>query len=134
MPDHGAQRFLQTEDGQRLLNVAISRAQAKIVVLMSRADAANPLLARIVHRLRLAADDRAAVPLAQLAGQPGFPASALGRKVRAGRFVGEVTSASADGAQFWMVNERTGAQQVFDAAFWRARAQAAPVSGPADEA
>ncbi len=122
-PADGAQPFLQTDEAQRLINVALSRAQAKVVVYLSPADAANPLLAPIVQRLRLAGDEREALPLLALAGQPGFPANALGRRVTAGRHTGEVSRLSADGQQFWLVNERTGAEQVFDAGFWRARAR-----------
>jgi hypothetical protein len=122
-PADGAQPFLQTEEAQRLVNVALSRAQAKVVVYLSPADAANPLLAPILQRLRLAGDEREAVPLAELAGQPGFPANTMGRRVRAGRHVGEVSRLSPDGRQFWLVNERTGAEQLIDAEFWRARAR-----------
>ena len=123
-PADGAQPFLQTEEARRLVNVALSRAQAKLVVYLSPADAANPLLAPIVQRLRLAGDKREAVPLLDLARAPGFPANALGRRVTAGRHTGEVSELSADGRQFWLVNERTGARQLFDAEFWRARARA----------
>ncbi|KQV98377.1 DEAD/DEAH box helicase [Rhizobacter sp. Root1221] len=122
-PADGAQPFLQTEEAQRLVNVALSRAQGKVVVFLSAADAANPLLSPIVQRLRLAGDAREAVPLLDLARQPGFPANALGLRVRAGRHTGEVSRLSPDGQQFWLVNERTGATQLFDTAFWRARAR-----------
>ena len=121
-PADGAQPFLQTEEAQRLVNVALSRAQAKVIVYLSPADAANPLLAPIVQRMRLAGDAREAVPLIELARQPGFPANTLGRRVVAGRHTGEVGGLSTDRQQFWMVNERTGARQWFDAGFWRARA------------
>lgn len=121
-PVDGAQPFLQTEEAARLINVALSRAQAKVVLWLSAADAANPLIAPIVQRLRLDGDTREAIPLLTLAAQPGFPRNALGRKVGAGRHVGEVVEVSPDGRQFWMVNERTGARQLFDAGFWRERA------------
>ncbi|MEF7616344.1 AAA domain-containing protein [Aquincola sp. MAHUQ-54] len=121
-PVDGAQPFLQTEDARRLVNVALSRAQAKVVVYLSPADAANPLLAPLLQRLRLAGDARAAVPLLELARQPNFPANALGRRVSTGRHVGEVSRLAPDGRQFWLVNERTGAEQLFDVGFWRARA------------
>ncbi len=124
-PADGAQPFLHGEEAQRLLNVALSRAQAKLVLFVSPADAASPLLAPLVHKLRLAADDRAAVPLLDLAGQPGFPANAVGRRVTAGRHTGEVSRASADGRQFWLINASTGAEQLFDTAFWRSRASGA---------
>ena len=124
-PVDGAQPFLRTEEARRLVNVALSRAQAKVVLLLSAADAVNPLLAPIVQRLRLAGDAREAVALLALAVQPDFPANALGRRVQAGRHVGEVTRVSPDGRQFSLVNERTGAEQSIDVEFWRARARAA---------
>ena len=121
-PADGSQPFLQTEEAQRLLNVALSRAQAKVLVFLSAADAANPLLAPIVQRLRLAGDSREAVPLLALARESGFPANALGRRVTAGRHTGEVLRLSPDGRQFWLVNERTGGELLIDAEFWRSRA------------
>jgi len=121
-PVDGTQPFLRTDEARRLVNVALSRAQAKVIVYLSASDAANPLLAPIVQRLRLAGDVRDAVPLAELARQLDFPANAVGRRVRAGRHVGEVVRMSPDGRQFWLVNERTGAEQPIDTGFWRARA------------
>lgn len=123
-PADGAQPFLHGEAAQRLLNVALSRAQAQLVLFVSAADAASPLLAPLVRRLKLAGDARAATPLLTLAKEPGFPANALGRRVSAGRHEGEVVRLSADGRQFWLVNARTGAEQLIDAEFWRQRAAA----------
>lgn len=122
-PADGAQPFLHGEEAQRLLNVALSRAQAKLVLFVSGADAASPLLAPLVQRLRLAGDTRPATPLLELARQPGFPANALGRRVRAGRHEGEVVRIAPDGQQFWLVNARTGAEQLIDAEFWRRRVE-----------
>jgi hypothetical protein len=127
-PVDGSQPFLQTEEAQRLVNVALSRAQAKVVVYLSATDAANPLLAPIVQRLRLAGDERPALSLLELARAADFPANALGRRVCAGRHTGELTQISPDGRQFSLINERTGATQLFDVAFWRERAKAqAPI-------
>jgi hypothetical protein len=126
-PVDGQQPFLQTEEARRLVNVAFSRAQAKLVVWLSAADARNPVLAPLVQRLRLAGDTRPATPLLDLAGQPDFPANTLGRRVSAGRHTGEVVRVSADGQSFWLVNERTGAEQLIDVAFWRQRAAAGPL-------
>ena len=124
-PADGAQPFLHGEAAQRLLNVALSRAQAKLVLFVSAADAASPLLSPLMQRLRLAGDTRAATPLLQLAGKPGFPANALGQRVSAGRHEGEVVGVSPDGAQLWLANARTGARQLIDAEFWRRRAREA---------
>lgn len=121
-PADGTQPFLHGEAAQRLLNVALSRAQAKLVLFVSAADAASPLLAPLVQRLRLAGDTRPVTPLLDLARQPGFPANALGRRVSAGRHEGEVVRVAPDGQQFWLVNARTGAEQPIDTGFWRRRA------------
>ncbi|MFG6440761.1 DEAD/DEAH box helicase [Roseateles sp. LKC17W] len=122
-PADGAQPFLHGEEAQRLLNVGLSRAQAKLVLFVSPADAASPLLAPLMQRLRLEGDTRAATPLLELAAQPDFPANTVGQRVRAGRHEGEVARLSADGQSFWFINARTGAEQLIDAAFWRKRAQ-----------
>jgi DNA replication ATP-dependent helicase Dna2 len=122
-PADGAQPFLHGEEAQRLLNVALSRAQAKLVLFVSPADTQSPLLAPLVQRLRLASDPRETVPLLALAREPGFPTNALGRRVSAGRHEGEVARISADGRQFWLINARTGVQQPIDTEFWRRRAR-----------
>ncbi len=127
-PVDGRSPFLNTEEALRLFNVAFSRAQARLLVCLSPADRAHPVLAALLQRQRLAADRREPLELALLAAQPGFPASALGQRVRAGRHCGEVSRISPDGRQFWLVNERSGAEQLFDTAFWQARAQALPHS------
>ncbi|MGM9513499.1 DEAD/DEAH box helicase [Roseateles sp. DB2] len=115
--------FLQTEDARRLLNVALSRAQAKVLLYLSDADAASPLLAPLVQRLRLAGDSRPVVPLQVLAAAPDFPRNALGLRVSAGRVTGEVQRLSPDGRQLWLVNERSGAALPLDTDFWRTKAR-----------
>jgi len=124
-PADGAQPFLQGEEAQRLLNVALSRAKVKLVVFVSGADEAAPFLAPLVQKLRLARDGRVAEPLVELAREPGFPRNAVGRRVTAGRHSGEVSRVSADGRQFWLVNASTGVEQLFDTEFWRARSRQA---------
>lgn len=126
-PADGTQPFLQTEEAQRLLNVALSRAQAKLIVLLSAADAAAPLLAPLVQRQRLAGDVRPVQPLQQLAAAVDFPRNALGQRVQAGRLLGEVRRLSADGAQLFLVNERSGAEVALDVAFWRTKAGATTI-------
>ncbi|MEY8875651.1 MAG: DEAD/DEAH box helicase [Leptothrix sp. (in: b-proteobacteria)] len=113
-PVDGRQPFLCSEEAQRLINVALSRAQAKVIVYLSPGDAANPWLAQILNRLRLAGDARAATPLAAWMARPGFPANCVGERVAIARHVGEVRRVSPDGTQLWLVNEASGAEQVFD--------------------
>ncbi|MCK7494907.1 MAG: DNA2/NAM7 family helicase [Comamonadaceae bacterium] len=77
-PVDGANPFLQTEEAGRLVNVALSRAQAKVLVWMSEADRANPLLAPIVQRLRLAGDTRAGAAAARSGARPALSAPRAG--------------------------------------------------------
>nr|WP_297532507.1 AAA domain-containing protein [uncultured Roseateles sp.] len=118
-PADGTQPFLKTEEARRLLNVALSRAQAKVVICLSSADLTNEVLAPIVHRMRLAGDPREAVPLLTLAKAPDFPFNTRGLRVAAGRLVGEVDRIAPDGARFWIINEKSGNEVVIDAEFWR---------------
>ena len=121
-PADGTQPFLRTDEARRLLNVALSRAQAKVVIYLSPADLTNEVLAPIVQRLRLAGDAREAVPLLTLARAADFPFNARGRRIAAGRLIGEVERIAPDGARFWVIHEKSGNAVEIDAAFWRERA------------
>ena len=121
-PADGTQPFLRTDEARRLLNVALSRAQAKVVIYLSPADLTNEVLAPIVQRLRLAGDAREAVPLLTLARAADFPFNARGRWIAAGRLIGEVDRIAPDGARFWVIHEKSGNAVEVDAAFWRERA------------
>jgi DNA replication ATP-dependent helicase Dna2 len=46
-PVDAASGFLQDENGHRLINVALSRAQARLIVLLSETDRRHPVFARI---------------------------------------------------------------------------------------
>ncbi|MDT8999499.1 AAA domain-containing protein [Paucibacter sp. APW11] len=127
-PVDGRQPFLQNEAARRLINVAWSRAQAKLLVFLSAGDVACPWLAPLLARQRLAGDARPVLPLQQLAAAKDFPANAMGQRVAAGRHIGEVCRVSPDGRQLWLLNERSGATQLIDAEFWRARAASGTVA------
>lgn len=115
-PADGASPFLATEEAKRLINVALSRAQAKIVILLSPADRENPILGRLWHRDRLGGLDADVRDIRDLIAAPGFPQSAVGLRVAIGRHVGEVSGVSRDGTQIFFRNRETGAEQIFDVA------------------
>lgn len=124
-PAVGSNSFLQTEEARRLINVAISRAQGKLVLALSTGDLENPLLASIMHRQRLAADTRGAVPIESLLFREDFPACAIGCRVAISRHSGEVSRVSSDGKRLFMHNDQTGAEQEFDLEFLRQRTASA---------
>lgn len=72
-PVDGCGSFLCCDEGYRLINVAFSRAQAKLVVMLSSGDARNPKLARL-------ATPELALPLfCELAKAPSFPDNLAGK-------------------------------------------------------
>lgn len=112
-PVDGSNRFLLTEDARRLINVALSRAQAKIVLLLSQSDRDNPVFGKIWNMVRLSSDERPITPITELVSQPGFPINVVGRRVAIGDHVGEVSRVSSDNSRLWMINECTGAEHCF---------------------
>ena len=122
-PVDGRQPFLQGDAARRLINVALSRAQAKLVVYLADGDTqANPVLGQIVQRQRLAADPRPFQPIDTLARASDFPHSAVGQRVRIGRHTGEVARISPDGSELWLHDATSGEARRFDVGFLRRKA------------
>jgi hypothetical protein len=113
-PVDGLHPFLATDAAMRLVNVALSRAQARVVLLMSEADRTSPVLGRLWNRNRLRRDDCPVAGIGELTRLSGFPSIAVGKTVAIGRHVGEVKSVSRDGSQLILLNRASGAEQVFD--------------------
>ncbi|WP_295450777.1 DEAD/DEAH box helicase [uncultured Thiodictyon sp.] len=118
-PVDGSNPFLLTEDARRLINVALSRAQAKIILFLSETDCANPLFGQISNITRLASDSRVAIPLTDLVWEVGFPRIAIGRRVTVGGYVGEVSRAASDNSKLWIINELTGGEHCFQVSILR---------------
>lgn len=118
-PALGANDFLQTEEASRLINVAMSRAQAKLVMILSPGDLENPMFAQVAHIDRLSNDDREAISLESLFDRDDFPKCAVNQRVAIGRHIGEVSRISTDGTMLYMRNERSGAEQTFMLEFLR---------------
>ncbi len=116
-PALGSNDFLKTEEARRLINVAMSRAQAKLVMILSPGDLDNPMFAQVAHRDRLSDDDREAISIEALLARDDFSRCALNQRVALGRHTGEVSRISADGKRLYLRNERTGAEQEFDLDF-----------------
>lgn len=96
-PVDGASNFITDPNiGPRLINVAVSRAKARIVLLLSAGDMRNPLLDQIA---RLADPPRkvvAALPLEEIVHRPGFPTAFVGKDVAFRAIIGRFKGYSAD--------------------------------------
>lgn len=113
--------FLRREEAIRLINVAFSRAQGKLVLLLSAGDLENPLFERVANKIRLSEESSKATPIEDLIDLPGFPRALISRRVSIGRHTGEVTHVTADGLTLHFINEASGAEQLFSVDALRAR-------------
>ncbi|MFW9622231.1 MAG: ATP-binding domain-containing protein, partial [Macromonas sp.] len=118
-PVTGSDKFLLTAEAKRLINVAISRAQGKLILPLSEGDLENPIFAQIVQRERLSADTRGVNAIEDLLGRADFPSCAVGTKVAIGKHTGEVHRVSTDRKTLFMINQATGLEQAFDLTFLR---------------
>jgi hypothetical protein len=113
-PVQGSNAFLQTEDAPRLINVALSRAQARLVLLLSRFDRENPLLNQIANVIDLPSEsgDRA-IPIRTLVLRPDFPQCALDKVVQIGTITGRVIEIREGGAKIALMDFKSGATRQF---------------------
>jgi DNA replication ATP-dependent helicase Dna2 len=123
-PVNGDEKFLQTEEARRLINVALSRAKAKLILFLSSSDLQNPIFFQISNIVRFYNDQRPSIPIADLINQVGFPNNALGKRVKIDRHIGEVSRVSGDSCYLYMINILTGAEQCFNVQILRRNASA----------
>jgi len=112
-PVKGESEFLNTPEARRLINVAISRAKARLVFVLSPADRKNPMLVQIANLIENAHAFHDATPIGKLAGQPKFPWCALHRIVQIKSMVGKVTEILDDGEKFKVMDLQTGKPRTY---------------------
>lgn len=123
-PVEAANPFLLSDEAKRLMNVAFSRAQAKVVLVHSPGDSVNPLIDQAIHRVRLKAGASSVTQIEDLVQSTDFPTSTLGKFVQIGKHLGEVCAISRDGSVLTMRNANTGAEQTFMVNVLRAKGRA----------
>src|SRR5207302_4272977 len=117
-------KFLNNDDnGPRLLNVALSRAQARLVIVASHGDLRNRYLRRIANVIesRDGAGDNA-VPIAEIIFLRDFPSGQTDTVVRYGDVVGKVQPAQTPDS-FCIMDYRSGQTRTFRTAVVRAQCQ-----------
>lgn len=117
-PVDGSSEFLCGEEGNRLINVAISRAKAQVVMFLSQTDRQNRTLRRIYELARASEDigagnSGAAPGLKEFAGRKDFPACLRGRVVQVGGTTGEVVGLEKNGAVIVIACRETGNHRRF---------------------
>jgi DNA replication ATP-dependent helicase/nuclease Dna2 len=107
-PAMGNTPFLQTEDAPRLINVALSRAKARLVIILSPGDRKNPLFERIFNVIDNSGRRSSGMPIKQMASHPDFPSSAINKDVIISDKQGRIVEVNFDGSQFTFLDYRTG--------------------------
>lgn len=112
-PVQGDNNFLLTEDAKRLINVAISRAKARLVLVLSVNDFKNPVLRQVANVMEALEESIEAVSVEELANQPGFPASAKNMVINIGGRVGRVSKILATENKLVLLDLNSGAEVSF---------------------
>lgn len=136
-PVGGSLPFLNTEDAPRLINVALSRAKARLILCLSADDLKNPILQKVNsvaanlsgilqnEGLRVGKGQRKRH--ASLILDSGFPLNAINKEIsissKRGDIVGKVREASADGKEFSLFVYSTGEIKKFKTEFVRNNAE-----------
>jgi DNA replication ATP-dependent helicase Dna2 len=111
-PVHGDCDFLKDEQAPRLLNVALSRAKARLVILLSEKDKENPWLAQIDSLVNGGTEPSINLvgrPICELIKDPRFPTSCVGQVITFRKLTAKVIGA--DGPYLKVVDLRTGQLQ-----------------------
>ncbi len=112
-PALGKTPFLQTEDAPRLINVALSRAKARLVVILSPDDRVNPLFNQLYNVIENMDRLNEALPISQFALQPDFPHCAVNKAVQIRDKIGRITEVVEDGAKFVLMEFSSGKKKTF---------------------
>jgi hypothetical protein len=107
-PALGNTPFLQTEDAPRLINVALSRAKARLVLILSPDDRINPLFNQSYNVIEGEKEMGKAVPISQLTSVKDFPFCAVDRIVTIGMITGKISHVELNGEKFKLTNLKTG--------------------------
>lgn len=121
-PVHGQSPFLLTDDARRLVNVAISRAQARLLLTLSPTDCTNPTLRQIAELIgfsRNRTSHRAADPAELAIRDPEFPRAFLGKLIRIADTVGRLESATVE--ELKIVDVDSGLLKTFKLSILRQR-------------
>src|SRR5262249_413348 len=107
-PVQGDSQFLQEANALRLINVALSRAKARLIIALSPGDRKNLLLDRIANIIDNSDAFHDRIPISQLVSQPGFPGCALEMIVQIGSITGRLVEIDKHADKLIVVDIRTG--------------------------
>src|SRR6185312_5353695 len=107
------------EEGLRLINVALSRAKARLIVILSAGDAKNETLRRVAQVIRGMGEAGSPTDVRQFVNQPVFPEAFFGTIVSCGSAIGPLEPHPTQGS-FYVNDFRTGKRRAFKTEIIRA--------------
>lgn len=113
-PVVGDNNFLKTEDAPRLINVAISRAQARLVIVLSASDRNNPLFDQIANVIENTEHSKTAITISELVSDPEFPRNALNKVVQIKNKIGRCVEISEESNRLCIINFKTGKKEKYN--------------------
>ncbi len=116
---HASNPFLNSPEGNRLLNVAMSRAKRRLIMLWSEGDLGNPTIRKIVEVLGSQRMSGTVRDVASLCRRGDFPECAIGKTVRIGDSVCTFLRLDADGRKLIGIDSSTGGERSFLVEFLR---------------
>ena len=118
-PTLGDSPFLKTEDAERLVNVAISRAEAQLIIIIAPSDRRNLLFDRIASIIENQERRETAQDISAFTHQPDFPYCLADKKIKIKDIIGIVTSISRDGSKITIRDINSGLDRTFMTDFLR---------------
>lgn len=113
-PVKGDEQFLTNDEGSRLINVALSRAMGKLVLLLSAGDRKNSRLAQFYHLSKIpTASLNEAESLAELLRRDSTTKAVVGRIVSHGRHVGVIKAVNEPPGILVLQSHVTGQEHKF---------------------
>ncbi|MFH1680170.1 MAG: AAA domain-containing protein, partial [Candidatus Eisenbacteria bacterium] len=118
-PAYADNEFLKTDDAERLVNVALSRAQARLVLILSKRDRLNPIFRSIATVVENLGNGDSGRPIQEFLDDPDFPDCVLGEIVRSGTITGRVIRILEGGRKLTVECFSTGARRVLSVDYLR---------------
>ena len=107
--------LLNNESSTQLINVALSRAKSKLIIMLSPSDRKHPLFSKIIDIINRHAN-RPVVPIAEVLACADYMTSGVGKRIWIRDDVGEITEFMRTGKSLFAVRESTRQRECFDIA------------------
>jgi hypothetical protein len=111
-PVMGKNPFLQTEEAERLINVALSRSQARLILVLSEGDRTNSLLDQIAVVIENPLPTNV-IPIEHLASRSDFPDCAKAKVVQIKNIIGKIIEVIDGGKSFVLHDSNTGKKRTY---------------------